>query len=127
MSCTNCSNEAKQRCKDCQKPFCNNSISASGIFVGNIEQMTLENQEMHALPFQERCTGRLQIGLSSVMDRIPMETHPFVTQFIRIEGGLGVLKMDKKSIALSKGVAIVIPAGMAHEIVNYGREGEPLK
>lgn len=134
MKCTNCPQDATVRCAECYRPFCSGSeCSQTPLFVGNIDTLTNENEELHAFPFQERCNGRIQLGLSSIPSgaEISWEVHKFVTQFIRIESGQGYLEVvrpfakSSERFELSDGVAAVIPQGMAHRIVSTGQE--PLK
>jgi len=75
----------------------------------------------------------LQLTLMSidVGDDIGLEMHPDVDQFIRIEEGLGIVRMGESPGALSyqAGVsddyAILIPAGKWHNLINIG--SKPLK
>lgn len=54
---------------------------------------------------------------------IGMETHAESDQFIRIEKGMGRAILNGNGHELFDGVALVIPVGTEHNIIN-GQEGE---
>ena len=51
-------------------------------------------------------------------EEIGLETHQGHDQFIRIEKGAGIVRLDGKEQRLQDGSAIVIPAGVEHNVVN---------
>ena len=51
-------------------------------------------------------------------DEIGREVHDGHDQFIRVEAGSGVVVLDGEEHAISDGVAVVIPAGTAHNLHN---------
>ncbi len=51
-------------------------------------------------------------------EEIGMETHPTIDQFIRVESGEGKAIIGGHEYALVDGVAVVIPAGTAHNVIN---------
>jgi len=55
-----------------------------------------------------------------------MEVHPDNDQFFRFEKGQGKCIIDGNEYELSDGVAIVVPAGAEHNIINLS-ETEELK
>lgn len=59
-------------------------------------------------------------------EAIGLETHGDGNQFIRVEAGQGEAILDGERRALSNGVAVVIPAGTAHNVVNTSAS-EPLR
>lgn len=75
----------------------------------------------------------LQVTLMSidVGDDIGLELHPDVDQFLRIEEGEGLVQMgvDERHLTFqrhaSEDDAIMVPAGMWHNITNVGKK--PLK
>jgi mannose-6-phosphate isomerase-like protein (cupin superfamily) len=51
-------------------------------------------------------------------EEIGMEQHGSGDQFIRVESGEGLAIIDGKRHPLSDGVAVVIPAGSRHNVLN---------
>lgn len=99
-------------------------------FVINIEEATDENSTFRTALW----TGAdLQVTLMSidVGDDIGLEVHETGDQFIRIEEGQGLVKMgdskDKLDFQkmISDEYAIMIPAGIWHNVINTGNK--PLK
>lgn len=85
--------------------------------VTNIEQDTLENEDYRRVLF----TGpNTQLVLMTLMpgEEIGLETHEEHDQFIRIEAGTGVVRLNEEEHELSDGVSVVIPAGTRHNVVN---------
>ncbi|NPV06495.1 MAG: cupin domain-containing protein [Anaerolineae bacterium] len=86
-------------------------------FVGNIEELTLNNDNFRKVLF----TGpKSQLVVMSLEpgENIGMETHPDVDQFIRIEEGEGKAILNGEESKLEDDFAVVIPAGTEHDIVN---------
>jgi len=99
-------------------------------YVFNIEQETLQNKNFRIVIW----TGTyMQLTLMSINpgEDIGLEMHPDVDQFVRIEQGRGVIMMGNSIDNLdfqqmvSKNYAIIIPAGIWHNLTNIGRM--PLK
>lgn len=85
--------------------------------VTNIEQDTLENEDYRRVLF----TGsNMQLVLMTLQpgEEIGLETHDEHDQFIRIEAGSGVVRLNEEEHELSDGVTVVIPAGTRHNVVN---------
>lgn len=86
-------------------------------YVTNIEQDTLDNEDYRRVLF----TGQhLQLVLMTLQpaEEIGLETHEEHDQFIRIEAGNGVARLNGEEHALSDGVIVVIPAGTEHNVIN---------
>lgn len=93
--------------------------------VTNIEQDTLENDDYRRVLF----TGpNIQLVLMTLKpgEEIGLETHDEHDQFIRIEAGTGLVRLDNEEHELEDGVSVVIPAGTRHNVVNTSRK-EPLR
>ncbi|WP_238985106.1 cupin domain-containing protein [Bacillus kwashiorkori] len=99
-------------------------------YVVNIEHATKRNRNFRTALW----TGKhLQVTLMSINagDDIGLEMHPDVDQFLRIEDGEGIVRMGrtKENLTFERRVsddfAIMVPAGMWHNLVNTGRR--PLK
>lgn len=94
-------------------------------YVTNIEQDTLENKDYRRVLY----TGRnMQLVLMTLQpgEEIGLETHDEHDQFIRVEAGTGTAILSGQKHELSDGVAVVIPAGVAHNVVNTSTR-EPLR
>jgi mannose-6-phosphate isomerase-like protein (cupin superfamily) len=94
-------------------------------FCANIEKATLENGNFRQVLY----TGKnSQLVLMSLKpgEEIGMEVHPDNDQFFRFEKGEGKCVIDGNEYALSDGVAVVVPAGAQHNIINTS-ETEELK
>lgn len=95
-------------------------------FTINIEKATLMNNNFRTTLW----TGNyLQLTLMSIKpgEDIGLEVHPDLDQFLRIEQGQGVVIMGdtRENLCFQDKVyencAIIIPAGMWHNIINTGR------
>ena len=94
-------------------------------FVINIEEASKQNNTFRTALW----TGKhLQVTLMSLQpgEDIGLEIHPHVDQFIRIEQGQGIAQMGqtKENLNFTRMVddnsAIIIPAGVWHNITNTG-------
>lgn len=86
-------------------------------YVTNIEQDTLENEDYRRVLFTGRNTQLVLMTLAPG-DEIGREVHEEHDQFIRVEAGAGKVEMDREEHELADGVAVVIPAGTEHNVVN---------
>ncbi len=87
-------------------------------YILNIEAETLANQDYRRVLY----TGETsQLVLMSIQpgDEIGEEVH-HLDQFIRIEGGNGKAVMDGVEHDFGTDHAIVVPAGMRHNVINTG-------
>jgi mannose-6-phosphate isomerase-like protein (cupin superfamily) len=86
-------------------------------FSTDIEASTLENQNFRAVLFT---APHSQLVVMTLMpgEEIGTEKHDHGDQFIRIEAGSGEAIIDGETHALSDGVAVVIPAGSVHNVIN---------
>lgn len=94
-------------------------------YVTNIENDTLENKDYRRVLY----TGRnMQLVLMTLQpgEEIGLETHDEHDQFIRVEAGTGTAMLDGKKHDLSDGVAVVIPAGVEHNVINTSKK-DPLR
>ncbi len=94
-------------------------------YVTNIEEDTLENEDYRRVLFTGKNT---QLVLMTVQpgDEIGLETHEEHDQFIRVEAGSGVVLLNDEKHQLSDGIAVVIPAGTKHNVINTSKT-EPLR
>lgn len=90
--------------------------------VTNIERDTLENEDYRRVLF----TGpHMQLVLMTLKpgEEIGLETHDEHDQFIRVEAGRGVVRLNKEEHELADGVTVVIPAGTRHNVINTSKNG----
>lgn len=94
-------------------------------FVTNIDQETVGNDNFRKVLY----TGKhSQLVLMSLLpnEEIGTEVHPDNDQFFRFEQGEGKCIIDDNEYSVHDGVAVVIPAGAKHNIINTS-DSEKLK
>ncbi|MEO8349423.1 MAG: cupin domain-containing protein [Acidobacteriota bacterium] len=86
-------------------------------FLTNIVKDTIENAYFRRVLFTD---ARIQLVVMALRpgEEIGLETHDDVDQFIRVEAGKGKAVLDGVEHALEDGSAVVVPAGIRHNIVN---------
>lgn len=94
-------------------------------FVGNIEELTLANSNFRKVIYTGQ-HAQLVLMCLNPNEEIGFEVHEIVDQFLRIEKGEGKVIMNGEETILKDGSAIVVPAGVKHNIVNTSSEN-PLK
>ena len=92
-------------------------------FIGNIEKLTLENENFRKVLFTSNHSQLVVMNIA-VGDDIGSEVHE-LDQFIRIEKGEAKAVLDGVETDIKDDWAIVIPAGVEHNIINTG--DTPLK
>lgn len=92
-------------------------------YIGNIEKETLENTDYRRVLYTAKNS---QLVLMSIEpgEEIGVEVH-HLDQFIRIEQGSATAVLDGVEHTLEDDFALVIPAGMDHNVINTG--SQPLK
>lgn len=85
----------------------------------NIERDTLTNTDYRKVIYT---TPQMQLVLMSLIpgEDIPWEIHEHTTQFIRVESGRAVIKIEDSKYLLKDGDAVVIPNGTRHYVKNTG-------
>jgi len=92
-------------------------------FIQNIEDIAVKNEDFrHVLYTAKNC--QLVVMALKPREEIGMEVHT-LDQFFRVEEGTGEAILDGVHTAISAGVAVLVPAGANHNIVNTG--SVPLK
>lgn len=91
----------------------------------NIEQDTLENGDYRRVLFTGKNTQLVLMTLQPG-EEIGREVHEEHDQFIRVEAGTGVVSLNREEHKLGDGSAVVIPAGVEHNVVNTSPD-EPLR
>jgi mannose-6-phosphate isomerase-like protein (cupin superfamily) len=95
-------------------------------FRGNIEHLTVRNNYYRKVLFTVPKSMQLVVMSLRPKEEIGSEVHPRISQFIRVESGKGVAKIGRKKYRLSDGVALVVPKGTRHNIINTS-SSKPLK
>ena len=93
-------------------------------FVANIETLTEENRDFRRVLY----TGKhLQLVLMSLApgEDIGEEVHVDRDQFFRVEEGNGAVVIDGRRSPIAAGVAIIVPAGARHNVINVS--DQPLR
>lgn len=85
-------------------------------YVTNIEEDTLKNEDFRRVLYTGKNSQLVLMNLRA-KEEIGEEIHE-LDQFIRVEAGRGTAILDGVTHDLLDGTAIVIPAGMKHNIVN---------
>jgi mannose-6-phosphate isomerase-like protein (cupin superfamily) len=88
-------------------------------YINNINKETLDNENYRKVIF----TGsHFQLVLMSIQpgEDIGGEVHGEVDQFLRIESGFGKAIIGGKEFLIEDDFAVIIPAGVEHNIINTG-------
>jgi len=91
----------------------------------NLEEKTLAGNNFREVLYT---TQRSQLVIMTLQpgEEIGLEKHEGHDQFIRVEAGQGVAILDGERHALEDGVAVVIPAGTEHNVINTS-ESAPMR
>jgi len=91
----------------------------------NIEEKTLSGNNFREVLYT---TQRSQLVIMTLQpgEEIGLEKHEGHDQFIRVEAGQGVAILDGERHQLEDGVAVVIPAGTEHNVINTSTS-EPMR
>lgn len=87
-------------------------------YVGDIERETAENTNFRRVIFTAKHSQLVVMSLKPGED-IGEEVHD-VDQFLRVEKGSGKTILDGKETEIKDGFAVVVPAGVKHNIINTG-------
>jgi mannose-6-phosphate isomerase-like protein (cupin superfamily) len=93
-------------------------------FVDDIEKLTESNSDFRRVLY----TGKqMQLVLMALRpgEEIGEEVHDDRDQFFRVEQGEGEVLIDGKRTPVRSDMAIIVPAGARHNVINTG--SEPLK
>ena len=83
----------------------------------NIEEATLENGNFRKVLYTSKHSQLVLMSLKP-REEIGMEVHEENDQFFRFEKGQGKCIIDGNEYELDDGVAVVVPAGAQHNIIN---------
>lgn len=93
-------------------------------YIDNIERATLDNNNFRKVIYTTKLSQLVVMTLEPGED-IGAEVHEDHDQFIRIESGKGKAVFDGVEHQVEDDFALVIPAGMEHNVINTG--DTPLK
>jgi len=85
-------------------------------YVSNIEKLSLENNNFREVLYTAKNSQLVVMSLRPMED-IGEEVHG-LDQFIRVESGIGKAILNDIEYPLENGSAVVVPAGVKHNIVN---------
>ena len=86
-------------------------------FRKNIEKDTLKNKNFRKVLYTGQHSQLVLMSLRPKED-IGMETHTGNDQFFRFETGQGKVIIDGNEYEVGDGVAVIVPAGAKHNIIN---------
>lgn len=92
-------------------------------FVGDIESLAVKNDEFRQVLYTAKHCQLVVMSLKP-MEEIGAEVHK-LDQFFRVEEGTGEAVLDGVRTEIRAGFAVIVPAGINHNIVNTG--SQPLK
>jgi len=92
-------------------------------YITNIEKETLENTDYRRVLYTAQ-NSQLVLMTIEPGDEIGEEVHE-LDQFIRLEAGVATVVLNDESHEVPADSAVVIPAGVKHNVINSGTE--PLK
>ena len=88
-------------------------------YVDNIEKLSLENANFREVLYTTKHSQLVLMALKPGED-IGEETHAENDQFLRVESGSGHAVLDGVDHHIADGSAIVVPAGVKHNVINSG-------
>jgi mannose-6-phosphate isomerase-like protein (cupin superfamily) len=92
-------------------------------YIGDIEKETKDNNNFRKVLYTAK-NSQLVVMCIQPKDEIGEEVHD-LDQFIRVEDGKGKAILNDVEYEIEDDYAVVIPAGVKHNVVNTG--DEPLK
>jgi mannose-6-phosphate isomerase-like protein (cupin superfamily) len=104
------------------KESSNKGVAMKG-YVQNIESITVKNEEFRQVLYTAKNCQLVVMALKP-KEEIGAEVHK-LDQFFRLEEGTGEAILNGVHTKISAGFAMLVPAGMNHNIINTS--GVPLK
>ncbi|MDD2665485.1 MAG: cupin domain-containing protein [Methanocellales archaeon] len=92
-------------------------------FTTNIEKDTLKNENFRKVLYTSKHSQLVLMSLKPNED-IGMEVHWENDQFFRFEKGQGKCIIDGNEYKIGDGIAVVVPAGAKHNIINTSDKEE---
>lgn len=92
-------------------------------FTTNIEKDTVKNENFRKVLYTSKHSQLVLMSLKPNED-IGMEVHSENDQFFRFEKGQGKCIIDGNEYGVGDGIAVVVPAGAKHNIINTSDKEE---
>ncbi len=92
-------------------------------YATNIEKNTIENNNFRKALYTGKHSQLVLMSLAP-KEEIGMEVHEENDQFFRFEKGQGKCIIDGNEYELKDGVAVIVPAGAQHNIINTSNTEE---
>jgi mannose-6-phosphate isomerase-like protein (cupin superfamily) len=86
-------------------------------YVDKINRATAENDNFRKVLFTSDLSQLVVMRLKTG-EEIAAEVHHNIDQFIRVESGEGTAVLNGENHELKPGYAVVIPAGVEHNVIN---------
>lgn len=87
-------------------------------FVKNIESLAVKNNDFRRVLYTAKYSQLVVMSLGP-SEEIGEEVHT-LDQFFRVEAGTGEAVLEGIRTEIASGFAIIVPAGMNHNIINTG-------
>ena len=87
-------------------------------YVQNIEDIAIKNDEFRRVIYTAKNCQLVVMSLKPG-EEIGAEVHK-LDQFFRVEHGSGAAVLDGVQTEIREGTAVIVPAGMNHNIINTG-------
>jgi len=94
-------------------------------YQANIEKETLKNTDFRRVLYTGKHSQLVLMSLKP-SEEIGEEVHGNIDQFFRFEEGEGVVVIDHVKHVVGDGVAVIVPAGALHNVINTSKR-EKLK
>ncbi len=88
-------------------------------YVQDIEGLAVSNTEFRKVLYTAKNSQLVLMALKP-QEQIGAEVHQ-LDQFFRVEEGTGHAVLDGTRTAIQTGFAVLVPAGVTHNIINTGR------
>lgn len=92
-------------------------------FLNNIERLTLENSNFRKVLFTGQ-HAQLVVMCLKPNEEIGQEVHQTTDQFLRVESGEGKAVVGGEEHLIKDGDAIIVPAGIEHNVINTSATSE---
>ena len=92
-------------------------------YITKINRVTADNNNFREVIFTA-VYSQLVVMCLKAGEKIGSEVHNNIDQFLRVESGEGRAVLDGQSHELKPGYAVVVPAGVQHNVINTSKEKE---
>jgi len=86
-------------------------------YIDKINRVTADNQNFREVLFTSELS-QLVVMCLKAGEEIGTEVHSHIDQFIRVESGEGKAVLDGETHEIKPGYAVVVPAGVEHNVIN---------